>query len=520
VSVQTLGELDEAPSQPLVEERPPGLRAESLAEGVVLLLALTVAQRVIGFGRAVLFCRWLDPDQLGLWDMAWGFLTMAAPLAVLSLPGTFGRYCEHFRQRGELRPFVRRTAAFCLTMAMATLAIIVVARNPLSVGIFGDAQYSGLMLASALALATTVVYNYLTGLFTALRSIRVVSLLDFLSSLLFAAIGGGLLAAGYATAESVVLAWGAACLVCSLVAMVWLRRVWQAAPEPPQQLSHRSLWRKLAPFAAWILAINMLTNLFAMIDRALIIHFAPGDSLAVLGQYHSSRVVPMLLVSIAALLATMLLPHLSHDWEAGLRGRVSHRLGLFLKLSTFGMTAAGAGILLVAPWLFDTAFAGKYADGLAVLPWTLVLCVWFGVAMIAQQYLWCAERARYVCIALGVGLTVSVALSVVLLPRYGLWGAVMATTAANAVALLMIVELSRRLGFVVDRGLVVVLAAPMALALGWPAACAVLVLLALAAWRNMGLLNDQERDEIVVAAEGYVHRLGKLVGSVRHEVDR
>ena len=57
-----------------------------------------MAQRVIGFVRAILFCRWLDPDQLGLWDMAWGFLMLAAPLAVLSLPGTFGAV-EHFRQR-------------------------------------------------------------------------------------------------------------------------------------------------------------------------------------------------------------------------------------------------------------------------------------------------------------------------------------------------------------------------------------------------------------------------------------
>ena len=76
---------------------------------MLILLALTVVQRLVGFVRAVLFCRWLDAEQLGLWDMAFSFLLLAAPLSVLAIPGAFGRYLEHYRQRGQLRTFLRRT---------------------------------------------------------------------------------------------------------------------------------------------------------------------------------------------------------------------------------------------------------------------------------------------------------------------------------------------------------------------------------------------------------------------------
>ena len=56
-----------------------------------------------------MFCRWLEPEQLGQWDVAFGFLNLAAPLAVLGLPGSFGRYVEYFRQRGQFHVFLRRT---------------------------------------------------------------------------------------------------------------------------------------------------------------------------------------------------------------------------------------------------------------------------------------------------------------------------------------------------------------------------------------------------------------------------
>ncbi|MEM6329349.1 MAG: hypothetical protein AAF790_03760, partial [Planctomycetota bacterium] len=88
---------------------------------------MNVLQRSVGFGRSVLLCRWLEPESLGHWEMAFGFLLMAAPLAVLGLPGSFGRYLVRYRERGQLRLFLRRTA--CWTLLTAALAILVLLAN-------------------------------------------------------------------------------------------------------------------------------------------------------------------------------------------------------------------------------------------------------------------------------------------------------------------------------------------------------------------------------------------------------
>ena len=101
---------------------PAPLATDTLVDSVLILLALTVVQRLVGFVRAVLFCRWLDAEQLGLWDMTFSFLVLAAPLAVLAIPGSFGRYLEHYRQRGQLRMFLRWTLLACGGLTAADVA--------------------------------------------------------------------------------------------------------------------------------------------------------------------------------------------------------------------------------------------------------------------------------------------------------------------------------------------------------------------------------------------------------------
>ncbi len=219
--------------------------------------------------------------------------------------------------------------------------------------------------------------------------------MQLINSVAFAVLGVGLLLGWRCDAKSVLLAYGGSCLI----AIVWagrpLRRMWRATPPAAEPMPRSVLWARVAPYAAWVLLVSMLANVFGVVDRYMIIHFSnipAAKALDMVGNYHSSRVVPLLLVSIAAMLGTMIMPHLSHDWEAGRRDLVAARLRLFLKLLGFALFAAGAAVLAAAPLLFGVAFRGKFPGGQAVLAWTLVYCTWFGLAMVVQNYLLCARR--------------------------------------------------------------------------------------------------------------------------------
>jgi O-antigen/teichoic acid export membrane protein len=501
------------------EDESPAWRTDSLTDGVLIVLALMAVQRAVGFFRAILFCRWLDADQLGLWDMAFGFLMLAGPLVVLSLPGAFGRYAEYFRKRGRLRAFLLQTTAVCAVLALAGVGAIAWFRQDLSVLIFGAADREKLVLLLAVCLLAIVAYNYSLSLFTALRTVRLASAMEFVNGVSFAALGVILLMYWRCDASAVILAYGGASSLCVVGASCWYWKVWRsefqgsncpASLQDSGDTSESGIWRKLAPFAAWILLINLLTNLYGYTDRSLILHFAPGgecERLATVGQYHSARVVPLLLTSLATMLSVILLPHLSHDWESGRRDRVASRLNLFLKLSVLGTFAVGVAVLAVAPWLFEVAFRGKFAGGSAALPGMLAATVFFGAAVIAQQYIWCAERAGLIGLALAAGLAVNVSINLLLLPTLGLTSAVLAAVSANAVMLLSNIYFARRLGFQMQRGAWILIAAAASLALGPWFAVGVLAAICPMAIRGKIIFTAADKKFIAEKWDGYRDRM-------------
>jgi glycosyltransferase involved in cell wall biosynthesis/O-antigen/teichoic acid export membrane protein len=523
--LETPNEATTLPNEPKADSntssRKKALRTDALSDSIIVLLILAAVQRIVGFVRGVLVCRWLSPQELGQWDMAFGFLTLGAPLVVLGLPGSFGRYVEYFRQRGQLGRLLRRTATACIALTALAVLGICLARPFFSTIVFGQPDEMQLMLVLAVCLGVVIAFNYLTELLTALRMARKTAVVQFINSILFASFSIVLLLAWKKQAMALVAGYGLACAL-QIGGMIWyLRRQLNALPAEPapamEESAQDDFWSRLLSFAAWVWVGNLLYNLFDVADRYMIIHTSSvPDPLAVVGSYHSSRIVPLLLVSIATLLGTMLLPHLSHDWEAGRRERVSATMNLMLKLLGLLLFTGSIAILLAGPFLFNVAFNGKFHGGLEVLPWTLTYCSWFGLATMAQMYLWCAERARLSCLALFIGLVTNIGLNLLLLPPYGLLGAVWATAIANFTALALILRFDAWLGMKIERSLLIVSLLPLALGLGPWVALVVLATTIFGIVATNQILSAEEKQRLIDVGYRYLHQFRAIQAGRRN----
>lgn len=488
------------------------LRADSLACSVAILLIASIVQRTIGFGRGILFCRWLEPAELGQWELAYSFLLLAAPLAVFGVPGSFGRYIEHYRQRGRLRMFLRRTTVGTAALSLSTVCLIILAAPHFSELIFGQPTKTTLVVLIGASLGAVILHHFLESLFTGLRMFRVVSMMHFAQSTGFAAISLTLLAGWKLGAAGIVIGYGAACLLSAAGAILWLFPALTELPDEADDgpLAHRAFWTKLLRFAFWIWTTNLLCNLFAVLDRYMIVHYgnvSADNALVQVGHYHSSRVVPLLLLSVADLLSSIVLPYLTQDWEAGRREAVHQRLNVVLKLAAIAVFAACVCALMGAPLLFEVAFVGKYDGGLAVLPLTLAYCAWSGMTVVSMTYLWCAERSGLSALPMAAGLALNVLLNLILLPRLGLKGAVLATTIANVACLAATYWLCHRAGMRFDSGTLLLSALPAALVGGTGLAVAVLAGTLLVATLSCALFSRSEREEFERFVTGLRHRL-------------
>ncbi|MBI1899866.1 MAG: lipopolysaccharide biosynthesis protein [Planctomycetia bacterium] len=487
-----------------------GLRADSLAASIFMLAAITIVQRGIGFVRGLLFCRWLDPLPLGEWDMAMAFLNLAAPIAVLGISGSFGRYLPYFLHRGQARPFLRRTTLAMGVLTALAAAMLFIFRPWFSRWIFGEPGHENLVLWLVVCLVILVGHNLLMELFGGLRKFRVVAGQQFCHSLAFAVAGVALALAWQPTAEAVLAAFAVAGVFSIAVTLLWLRPTWRGIPQSAEPLSRRDLWGKLVPFAAAVWITNWLANLFEVVGRYVLVHFSglsPDEALAAVGNYHSALVLPTVMVSVTALVRTALLPHLSHDWEAGDKARVVARMNLALKLAGLGLVAASLALQTATPWIFATAFRGKFAVGLSVTPWALVFLAWSSLASLAGCYLWCAERAGWGSRALAAGLAVNVALCFALVPHFGLTGMVLAASAAHFTVLVCTLLYNRMLGMHVEQGTWAIMAAPLCLAAGPAVTAVVLVALAHQAATRDWLLTAAQKAQLAEVVRSLCSKL-------------
>jgi O-antigen/teichoic acid export membrane protein len=491
---------------PSVETDRTKLVCDSLATGVVFALLLTVGQRLIGFIRGILFCRYMTDQELGQWSMVWSFLMLLAPLAMLGLPGCFGKYSEYYRQRGQLTTFISRVGMTSVSTSLLFSMAILCFPTAFAELFFRDASQTTLTRSLALALVAVAVSNFAISLMESLRQVRMVTVMRFITGMGFAVIGTAMLLVWKNNSSAVTLAYGICCLL-GLLPAIWM--LWKfraplsaattaATSGATTSLSHSSMWRRIAPFAVWLWVSNLLHNLFEVADRYMLLHWSETSSdiaQSMVGQYHSGRVIPVLLVSVAAMLAGVLLPYMSQAWEAGRKDLAARQLNLSFKLIGLTFTAGGVVVLLMAPFFFDVILQGRYRDGLAILPLTLVYCTWFSLFTVGQDYLWIAEKGKLATLTVAIGLVANLLLNSLLIPWLGLPGAVLATAIGNFLVVVLILVLNHWSGCRTDTGIWLISIMPLLLLCSPALAISILAAVAVVGHSTQWIFDSKEKQQ-------------------------
>jgi polysaccharide transporter, PST family len=490
-------------------------QADSFGNGLLALLISNVLQRGLGLARNLIFC-WLMLDtELGVWSLIQTFVFLAAPLAVLGLPGSYARYIEHYRQQGQLARFLVQTGTISALGTLAVVATLLAVPGFFSHWITGAEQSFASMLAICFCLIAIIAFISLAEVASGLRQIRLVSKMHFVNSLAFTFVGLAALSIS-SSWQALVIAFGCAHLIGCLP-MLTLCRHWSTsdttnakttsisdhattnlvAAKASTGTTHAwSMWSRLLRYAASIWLMNLLINLFDVLDRYMLLYWIDASteySQALLGQYHAARIFPLLLLSLGSMLSNMLLPYVTADWEAGHKDQAGARVTDSLKLCSLVLWLASLAFMIPAPWIFDIGLQHRYQLGLEVQPACLLITIWGSLFLIAQNYLLCAERGRTVVLICALGLAFNAALNVLLIPSLELQGAVTATWLANGLLLTMVLLAIRSAGCKLDRTLWLTLFAPASLVAGVELSALTLSIMLVLAARTDWLISSADR---------------------------
>lgn len=426
--------------------------ADSLAGGMVLMLGLTLIQRALGFFRGIWFCRMLDDTTVGQWAMAFGFLILIAPVMMLGLSGAMPRFVERYRQAGQLPAFLKRLVIGVSIGGGFVFLSMAIAPQAFGWLVFRSPTNHSLVASLALAILTLFVFNFTLDLVSSLRQVRLNSIMQFVQGVGFTALSVIVLAMGGGVI-SLLICFSISTAVGTLPGLWILWRGWDGLPTVETAFDSRSMWKSLIPYAIALWTINLLTNLFELADRYMILHYTAGGEAiaqAAVGQYHSSRLVPTLIGNVALMYAGVLMPYLAADWEAGRRREAVASLRRTIMIASAVFTAGAAVTLMFAPWIFESLLQGRYAEGLTLMPHAFVICIWGALIALGQLHVWLNERGKWVGFALAVGIAVNLVLNYLWLPAYGLEGAVWATLVSTGIVLAGAWGIMRWLDFPID----------------------------------------------------------------------
>lgn len=503
---------------------------DSFVSGVMIMLVINVGQRVIGLLRNLGFCQFLSDAQLGHWALANSFFMIAAPIVVLGLPGSFGKFTETYRIRSALRTYFGRIAVVSGIGAIVFTSLMVWNSAAVAWFVYGDLNgdlSGGSTLGSgshtqrvvvwmALALLAQVAYNFLYEVNLSLRHVRVISWMQFTQGISFAVIGVTWLS--WSNDWSVLLPSYAVCCLLATLLGVWC--AWTKSADElglSGEIPHKEMWPRILPFAAALWIANLLSNSFELSDRYMLLHFSTGGETvgqAAVGQYFCGRIIPNLLMSVALMLGGVILPYLSQDWEAGRRDAVESRIRQLLAIVTISFTAISVAAIVCSPILFDGIFAGRYSEAKAILPLSLLHCTWSSLGFIAGSYLLCAERVHVGSMILFVGLILNLALNAPLIQHFGLTGSVIATAVANWVVMLLTFRSLGRYGCPLSRRTIGLTMLPAVILCGPAIAIYVVGGMIFLAGRTEWVLCEKDRGDIDALVIPRLQRFGIPVNSL------
>lgn len=463
-----------------------------------MMLVLNLGQRVVGLLRNLGFCQFLSDAELGHWSLAYSFFIIAAPIAVLGLPGSFGKFVEIYRQRDCLGVYLNRVGLVCGLSAIVMATGMLLAPDFFAWLIYGEQAGLRIIAWTAMALVMQIGYNFVNEIALSLRQVRVLSWMQLTQGMIFAISGIWIL---YTTGDwsMLLVSYSLACLLGMMVGAWCVRKVNSEALLQDGPIAHHEFWPRILPFAVALWFNNLLANSFELSDRYMLLHFAEGGEIAgqsMVGQYYCGRIIPSLLTSFAMMLGGVLLPYLSKDWEAGRREAVRERMNLTVVFLTLSFVLLAIAALVASPLLFDWAFAGKYASAKSILDLSLVQCIWSSLTMVCAAYLFCAEKAKQGSYNLAIGLIVNLGLNLPLIHYYGLTGSVIATLIATFLVLLLTFRTMQKSGCRLDTRSLFFAGMPIVLLLGPAIATLALAVVIVMAGRTDWILSSAERAQI------------------------
>jgi len=376
-----------------------------------------LVSRILAVLLLPLYTRYLSPSDYGKVETLIALTTVIGIVLRMGIHSAFFRFYFDSSDPGARRLVLR--TSFWFTMGMATIGLVagLALSGAISSLLFGSADDSELVMAAFVGLWAGMNYEQVTSLFRVEeRSVAFVS-----ASLIniFLTIGATLLlvvALDKGPIGVIVGNFTGTLLVYAV--LIGYRR---------EQLGlqfDRSLLRKMNHFGVPLVPTALFLWVTNFSDRLFLVKLADTQEV---GLYSVGvRIASALVLLLTAF--RLAWPAFAYSIEDDREARRTY--GYVLTYLVFVTTWVATALALLSPWIVDWIAAPAFASSSQVVGPLAFSTVAFAAYIVVAIGVGRAKRTQFNWIVTGAAAAVNVGLNLLLIPRYGMMGAAVATIAA------------------------------------------------------------------------------------------
>jgi O-antigen/teichoic acid export membrane protein len=400
--------------------------------GVVGYLPMNIVQGLVGLFSIVVFTRLLSPADYGIYALAFSAMSLAHTLLFTWMEAAMARFHAPEAEAGRLADHF--TTLYRCWAAMAALFAILAGAGLMLWPAGGPLKLA--IGAGLAAILTRSLVKLAQERRRAAGDVRGAALLDMGQTLAGFAIGAGLIVAGLKGAAPVA-GLGAAAAIALIFVL-------------PTELTRRAggtfAFDKARTYLAYGLpvALSLILSLaLATTDRFLLAYYLNDTAV---GVYHAgyslaNRTLDVMFIWLGAAGGPALIVALERGGAAALAKAAREQAGFMVAL----VLPAALGLALVARPLAEVMVGPALRVGAAqVTPWIAASALFAGLTTYyTHQAFTLGRRTGLLLAAMSLPAAANVALCFILIPRFGLAGALWATTSSYAIGLVASVTLGR-----------------------------------------------------------------------------
>lgn len=409
-----------------------------------IIFIIRVLSAALAYVSQILLARWMGSSEYGVYVYAWTWVLLFGTIMDFGIAQTAQKLIPEYRgmkQNSLLRGFLFGSRWLTFTVSVATAFVLAGVVHLLAPWM--DPRAVAPLYIGCAVLPGIVLANTQDGIARSHDWMRLALTPQFIvrQSLLIGFIAGTVALGARVNAEQAMNFSAAAVWIAMIGQMIFLNRKLAKVVEPGPRAYDFSRWLKIS------LPILMVEGFFVLltyVDVIVLQHFRPSEEV---GIYHAV-IKTLALVSFIHYAMSATTAHRFTEYHvAGDRERLSAYIAHATKWTFWPSLAATIGLLLIGKpllWLFGPQFMSGY-------PVMFVLAI----GLIARSAIGPVERLlnmlghQNVCaLAYALAFLLNLFLCVLLVPKFGLYGAAASTSVALvAESVILFLITRRRLGF-------------------------------------------------------------------------